>query len=103
MAGFTKPLQLSDDEIRALDYVKDVFRNRFVHYEPGLWFIELHGMPRITMHALDVIRYITTEMGCYFTQFDAKDRARIGPLLDEGMATLRNSQLFRAVQSAESS
>jgi len=93
ISGFTKPLQLSDRQKVSLNYVKDEFRNRFVHCDPCLWSIELRGMPQIIIDVLEVIRFIVMEMGCYYPHL-AEFREKIPALIDEGRNALLNSQPF---------
>jgi hypothetical protein len=80
-SGFTKALQLSEDQKKAVNRVHNDFRNQYLHYRPASWSIELVGLPGIIAHALDAIRSIALEMGSYYTH---SSRERVASLIAEG-------------------
>lgn len=91
ISGFTKVLELSEDQKRSVNYIHEEFRNRFVHYRPASWSIELIGVPGIIGHGLDIISFITLEMGSYYTHYD---RDRIATMIAEGEEALQHAATF---------
>jgi len=89
IGGFTKALELSQEQHRALRFIHTAFRNQFIHYRPTLWGIELEGMPEIVMHALDVLRAVSLEMGCYTVQYKPGELQRVAGLVTKGKNFLR--------------
>ena len=47
----SRPLVLSADEQASIRKLQESLRNRFEHYIPMVWHIEIHGMPTIAIHA----------------------------------------------------
>jgi hypothetical protein len=89
VSGFTKVLQLSEKQRRAVKRIHDEFRNQFVHYQPTIWSIELAGMSEIVMQALDVVRFVSREMGCYYVHYEAGDTQKMADLINEGQRVLQ--------------
>ncbi len=48
--------------------LKKELRNMFEHYIPSVWAIEIHGLPKITMDILDVIRFLAIETRTYILE-----------------------------------
>jgi hypothetical protein len=94
----SKTLQVSPDQERSIGFIHEHFRNAFAHYQPCLWSIELHGMPKIVMDGLDVVRFVSLETGNYI-HLTAEDRNKIETLVTEGKEFLENTRLFREAQS----
>lgn len=88
ISGFTNLLQLTDKQQKVLSHIHK-FRNNFVHYGPACWSIELAGMRKIVAHGLDVLRFISLEMGCYYVHYEAGDQEKIAGLINEGKNFLR--------------
>lgn len=59
--SFGKPLVSSPSQRKSIDYVHKIFRNKFIHFSPKGWSIELHGIPSIVMDVLDVIRFLAID------------------------------------------
>jgi hypothetical protein len=89
-SGFTKVLELAEDQKNAVDRIHAEFRNGFEHYRPALWCIELSGMPEIVKEVLDVIRFVSLDMGCYYVHYGAGDREKIANLVAQGKDALQN-------------
>ena len=89
IGGFTKALELSQEQRRALRFIHTEFRNQFIHYRPTRWAIELEGMPEIVTHALDVLCAVSLEMGCHYVQYKPGDLQKVADLVTEGKNVLR--------------
>ncbi len=93
MTTESKALRLSVDQKRSLDLIQEQFRNAFVHYQPCLWSIELHGMPRVVIDGLEVVQFLSLETGNYM-HLTAEQCEHIETLVREGRDILRHTQLF---------
>jgi hypothetical protein len=92
MTVISKTLVLSDDQRAAIKKVQESLRNPFEHYIPMSWYIELHGMPTLAIHCLEVIRFLALETGNY-TMLSGKQCERIEALVSESIAVLRGMPL----------
>lgn len=63
MYVISQHLVLSRDEEAAIDKLQNALRNKFEHYSPTMWSIEIHGMPALSMHCLEVIRRLALGTG----------------------------------------
>jgi len=61
----SKALVLSRNQVQSIELLKKQLRNNFEHYIPKGWSIELHGLPRMTIDVLNVIRFLAVETGTY--------------------------------------
>jgi hypothetical protein len=92
LGGFTKVLQLSEDQNQALCRLHSEFRNQFVHYRPTSWSIQLDGMPEMLMHVFDALRAVL-EMGYFYLHFEPGDNDKIKALVTEGKTLLQKASL----------
>jgi hypothetical protein len=92
ISGFTDVLQLSPNQSKAIEILHEQFRNPFTHYLPTLWAIQLAGLPEIVSHVVDVIRFVSLDMGCYYVHYDEGDAAKIAALIDEAKLMLGRYQ-----------
>ena len=84
----SKPLVLTAEQQRAIEELQISLRNPFQHYLPGDWHIEIHGMPTIAIHCIEVIRFLALETGnC--TELDENQQALVDSLAIETIARLR--------------
>lgn len=60
-----KPLKLSPEQSRAISHLKNTFRNNFEHFTPKTWVIALRGLPQMTGHVVQVIRFLGLESGVH--------------------------------------
>jgi hypothetical protein len=89
----SKVLRLSDDQKRSLDLIQEHLRNAFVHYQPGLWSIELHGMPTAVIDGLEIVRFLTLESG-NIIHLTVEDCEHIRTLVSQTSYSLRRARLF---------
>jgi hypothetical protein len=95
----SKVLCLSEDQQRSLDVLQLHFRNSFAHYQPCLWSIELHAMPRMVIDGLQVLRFLALEAGNY-VHLTPEARRRIDSLVADGVQSLQQSDLFHEANLA---
>ena len=72
-----EPLVLSVEEEWSIKKLVDEFRNGFEHFSPGLWSIEISGMPKIFTHIIRVIRFLAIESKRINSSFDDEKRISI--------------------------
>ena len=87
--GFTKVLELSENQKRALRELSG-FRNEFVHYKGAFWSIPEAALRGTLMHAWDVLHAVR-EMGCFYPRFEPGDGGRIAALVTKGKGLLQNA------------
>ncbi|MGB3346528.1 MAG: hypothetical protein WBA71_04660 [Candidatus Humimicrobiia bacterium] len=90
----SKCLQLTDAQKESIHYLKDTFRNNFEHFVPKSWYIELHGMPKIVIDVLDVIRFIALDTGNYI-DLTEKQRKRVESIVFQSKEILKMSTLYK--------
>lgn len=60
---FTPPLVLTDSQKRSIRLLNDVLRNKFMHYIPCGWTIEMSGVTTIIEDVTFVVEHIALNMG----------------------------------------
>lgn len=94
------PLNLSASQEDSIRRLKETLRNSFEHYIPGGWSIELHGMPRISMDVLDVIRFLAIETFRY-QHLSQAQRNKIKSIIFQSKRLLKKSPLHLELLGAE--
>lgn len=94
------PLVLTMSQADSIRRLKETLRNSFEHYIPSGWSIELHGLPRISMDVLDVIRFLAVETFRYQHLTQAQ-RKRIKSIIYRSRKLLESSPLHLELLEAE--
>ena len=63
----SKVLKLTAEQKEAITFLKDTLRNRLQHYIPGLWYVELEGVPAKLAPLFDVIEFLAAD--CHNVRF----------------------------------
>jgi hypothetical protein len=92
MTVMSKPLVLSDEQQAAIKRLQESLRNPFEHYIPMSWYIELHGMPTLAIHCLEVIRFLALETGNY-TMLSNEQCERVEALVYDSISILKTMPL----------
>jgi len=92
--GHSKTLVLTNNQKWSIDKLKKEFRNKFEHYQPVAWSIEIHGMPQIAIHVLDVIRFLAIDSGNIFSSSQNKQR-KIKSLIFQSKKFLKRTKLYK--------
>jgi len=100
MTVLSRHLKLSDSQRKSIDKLKNHFRNRFEHYIPMGWSIEVHGMPQIAMDVLDVIRFLALDTDNYVHLTEAQ-RKRVKYIVFRSKRILSQSQLYKEAKLLE--
>ena len=87
MTVMSKPLVLTQDQKAAIDKLQLALRNPFEHYIPMSWHIEIHGMPTIATHCLEVIQFLALETGNY-TMLTAEQSSLLRTLVSDSIKLL---------------
>ena len=90
-------LELTREQKLSIRFLKDTLRNKFAHYVPLAWSIELHGMPKIALDVLNVIEFLALDSGN--VRLESGQRAQVKHLIGESRKTLQNSRLYRESQA----
>lgn len=101
MTVMSHPLVLTGDQRAAIQKLQSSLRNPFEHYIPMSWHIEIHGMPAIAIHCIEIIRFLALETGNY-TMLSRSQRDIIQSLAAETTAFLRSMPLHGEHLSMES-
>lgn len=96
-----KPLVLSAEERESIRWLKKLLRNRFEHYRPCHWSIELHGFPTLALNCVRVIDTLATATS-QWVHLERTERKRLRQLAEEAKALLLNSKLHIELQASSS-
>jgi hypothetical protein len=75
--------------------MKSMLRNEFEHFTPKLWAIEIHGMPEITIHVLNVIRFLALETRTY-VNLNEDERNEVDQLVTDAISFLKSTDLYNS-------
>ena len=87
-------LVLNESQKESINMLKAEFRNEFEHFKPKRWSIEIHGMPKMAIDVLEVIRYLALETNTY-VHLNGEDRERVERLIKRSIAILKDSKLYK--------
>ncbi|HEY7874050.1 MAG TPA: hypothetical protein VIG64_02900 [Actinomycetota bacterium] len=79
----SKPLQLTAEQRKSIEYLKDQLRNEFQHFLPRHWVLFVEGLPRITYRALEVVHYLALETRTY-VHLSSEEMSTVASLVNEG-------------------
>lgn len=91
---FSKPLILTTEQKLAIKKLQHSLRNPFEHYIPMSWDIEIHGMPTVAIHCLEVVRSLAVVAGSNLSLCD-EQFASIERVVAESTAILRSMPLHQ--------
>jgi len=94
------PLVLTISQGDSIRRLKETLRNSFEHYIPSGWSIELHGLPRISMDVLDVIRFLAVETFRY-QHLTQGQRKKIKSIIFRSRRLLKSSSLHLELLETE--
>ncbi|MDT3322019.1 hypothetical protein Q4Q52_19985 [Shewanella sp. SP1S2-4] len=80
--GARTALVTTEHEDWAIDNIQNQFRNKFEHYNPGSWSIEVSGFPVIIYHILNVIRRLSLVHN-FYSHISEEQRESLEYVLDE--------------------
>ena len=102
MLMHSQPLVLSESQKDSIRFLKKDLRNQMEHYIPMGWSIEIHGMPKIAIDVLDVIRFLAVDTRTYIHLKQAQIK-KIKSLVFQGKKFLKNTKLYQEVLREEKS
>jgi hypothetical protein len=80
--GARGALVLSDDENLSIKIMQNEFRNKFEHYNPCAWSIEVSGLPHHIKNVINVTRRIAIDIN-FYNHIHGKERERLLAVFDE--------------------
>jgi hypothetical protein len=90
----SKELRLDDSEKENIRKLTETFRNKFEHFQPWSWMIEIHWFPHICIDVLNVIYFLIFEsQNCI--NFDESQKNEIRRIINESKDILSNSNLYK--------
>jgi hypothetical protein len=96
--SYCDPLELSAGQERSIKFLADALRNPFMHFIPMGWTIEVHGLPRIAIDVLQVIRFLA--LNTQATVFLAPpQRKRAIRAIEGTVRYLKRTRLYREQSS----
>lgn len=90
--SFGKHLVLSPSQKESIRWVHKEFRNKFIHYKPRAWSIELHGIAKIVIDVLDVIRFLAINTG--HVRLKTNQKRKVKSLIFQCKKFLKKSPLY---------
>ncbi|HEC65639.1 MAG TPA: hypothetical protein ENI23_10105 [bacterium] len=93
-------LELSDTQKKSIDKLKNHFRNRFEHYIPMAWSIEVHRKPQMAMDVLDVVHFLALNASPFVHLTKAR-RKKVKYMVFRSKRILSQSQLYKETKLLE--
>lgn len=87
----SKPLELTSEQQRSIDFLKKQLRNPLAHYKPSIWHVEVTGLPEMACNVLDVIESLAVESGNLLPIGGRLNLDRIKALCEAGRKLAQNS------------
>jgi hypothetical protein len=97
---FSKPLVLTKEQKAAIKKLQRSLRNPFEHFIPMSWHIEIHGMPKVAIHCLEVVRSLAIVAGGNLS-LCGEQFASIERVVAESISALRSMPLHQEQFSDE--
>lgn len=94
------PLKLSTNQEDSIRRLKQNLRNRFEHFSPGVWSIEIHGLPQIAIDVLEVISFLAVGTSRY-QHLNQEQRRRVRSIVYRSKKLLRSSSLYEEALIAQ--
>jgi hypothetical protein len=91
------PLSLTERQNDSLRRLKKDLRNKFEHFTPDAWSIEIHGLPHICIDVLDIIHFLAVETFRY-QHLKESHRRFVKSIVFRSKRLLMQSSLFRETQ-----
>lgn len=89
----SKHLELTDSQSDSIKKLVKRLRNKFQHFKPGLWSIEIHGMPQISIDVLEVIRFLARETNTYIHLTEKEERL-VDKHVKESINFIKETELY---------
>jgi len=89
-------LRLSDSQKNSIQKLKEELRNKMEHFMPGVWHIEINGMPDIAIDVLDVIRFLAVDTHTYI-HLNQTQQKKVKSCIFQGKRFLKNTRLYHEI------
>ncbi|MBM3709152.1 MAG: hypothetical protein FJW61_01850 [Actinobacteria bacterium] len=98
MTVMSKCLILTNEQKESIRKLKNVLRNKFEHFIPTSWSIEIHGLPEISLNILEIINFLALEAGNYTYLKDSQKR-KIKSYIYQSRKALKQSKIYKEIKS----
>ena len=72
-------------------------RNKFLHFKPREWSIEIHGMPQIAIDVLEVIRFLARETHTYIS-LSRREQRLVDKFVTESIEFVKGTVLYEEMK-----
>jgi len=93
----SKHLELTDSQSYSINMLVKRLRNKFQHFKPREWSIEIHGMPQIAIDVLEVIRFLSRETHTYINLSRREERL-VDKLITESIEFVKGTVLYEELK-----
>ncbi len=80
--GARQALILTEDEEESINILQNEFRNKFEHFNPCAWSIEVSGFPKDIKNIINVIKRVAIDIN-FYNHIHDKERERLLTVFDE--------------------
>lgn len=89
----SKHLELTDSQSESIETLVKWLRNKFQHFKPRLWSIEIHGMPQIAIDVLEVIHFLARQTHTY-VHLSEEEELLVDKLVKESVDFIEGTELY---------
>jgi hypothetical protein len=93
-------LELTEEQEEAIRKMKNMLRNNFEHFTPKVWYIEIHGMPEVSIHVLEVIQFLAVETQTY-VMLRKEKKEEVNKLVDNTIRFLKSTDLYKEAKEID--
>ena len=93
-------LELTEEQEDAIRQMKSMLRNNFEHFTPKTWYIEIHGMPNISIHVLEVIQFLAVETKTH-VMLRKEKKEEVNELVNDTIQFLKSTDLYKEAREME--
>lgn len=97
MTVMSKCLILTNAQKESIRKLKNVLRNRFEHFIPTSWSIEIHGLSEISLNILEIIHFLAFESGNY-VYLNTSQKRKIKSYIYQSRKVLKQSKLYKDIK-----
>lgn len=94
-------LVLTPEQEESIKVLTNTFRNRFLHFTPTSWSIEIHGFPKMAIDVLEVIHFLARKTNTYII-LSEDEEMRIDTVISETIDFIKTTDLYKSFLKARS-
>ncbi len=81
---FSKTLKISNEQDKAIKYIKDVLRNNLEHFIPKTWAVSIDDIPKAIASCFEVIEFLAIESGNLLRHYTDNSMEHVKALCESG-------------------